>query len=330
MENLPNELFFQIFNYLQPEDLFKAFGNLNSHFSALIRSTFIRFCVTDDNVTLLSMITADQIKSMICNETTNFHLLINYFKNNHFIQLQRLNVTLVQTRSIRTLLEYLPQLNNLKLLRIVDYTNKQKENSKNFYHSIAQLIFTKPYVIRLKCIELFIPNMIPYYGHMPRPNPLPILTYFTIHSIFLDDLAIILPWMPNIKTIKILYACITNDDDGVGSGGLFHEHDLTCRSLMRMPPIVSIQKFDIGICDGVTCKHMQLLLSNLPELRRFNCVIWSKHALILEQWIPIFLRKVSGGICLEAHGMNILRRSVANELDNESLNEQPRKKQRTN
>ncbi|CAF1496225.1 unnamed protein product [Adineta steineri] len=232
-------------------------------------------------------------------------------------------------------------------------------------------MFTKPYVIRLKCIELFIPNMIPYYGHMSRPNPMSILTYFTIHSIFLDDLAIILPWMPNIKTIKILYACITNDDDGVGSGGLFHEHDLTCRSLMRMPPIVSIQKFDIGVCDGVTCKHMQLLLSNLPELRRFNCVIWSKHALILEQWIPIFLRskidwllftmitigrlrhdylsielqsdiwtrdifntttitEVSGGICLEAHGMNILRRSVAVELDNESSNEQPRKKQRTN
>ncbi|CAF1480528.1 unnamed protein product [Adineta steineri] len=42
------------------------------------------------------------------------------------------------------------------------------------------------------------------------------------------------------------------------------------------------------------------------------------------------ITEVSGGICLEAHGMNILRRSVANELDDESSNEQPRKKQRTN
>ncbi len=115
---------------------------------------------------------------------------------------------------------------------------------------------------------------------------------------------------------------------------------------------------------------MQLLLINLPELCRLNCVVWSEYAFVIEQWIPIFLRSkinwllftmitmgkviyhylseelqadvwsrhifnscvftnVAAGICLEAHGLNMSRISLANELDKQSSNEQQRKKQRT-
>jgi hypothetical protein len=249
IEALPNELFLHIFNYLQPEDLFKSFGNLNSRFCVLIRSTFIRFCVTNDNVTLFSVIKADQIKSMILNDSTSFRIVMNYFKKEYFTQLQRLDFTFVEFRSMRTLLNFIPQLDNLKFLRIVGHRENSCEEAEVFCHTIAQLIFTPPFFTRLKYIEILIHGMIPYYGYMPRPNQLSMLEYLSIHSICLDDLAILLTWMPKIKILKIFNAFIINDDDGQ-----FREHDLTSRSLMQMPKIVSLQRLDIGICNGVTCK----------------------------------------------------------------------------
>ena len=35
---------------------------------------------------------------------------------------------------------------------------------------------------------------------------------------------------------------------------------------------------------------MEFLLANLTKLQTLNCVVWSEHALIVEQWIRIFLR----------------------------------------
>ena len=114
---------------------------------------------------------------------------------------------------------------------------------------------------------------------------------------------------------------------------------------------------------------MELLLDKLPELHRFNAIVWSEYSFAVEQWVRIFLRskidclfltmitlkkskyeylsrdlqadiwcqkifkttvfrEVSGGVCLEAHGLNASRISAASELDDESSNEQQRKKRR--
>ncbi len=61
--------------------------------------------------------------------------------------------------------------------------------------------------------------------------------------------------MPQIKCIKITYAFMVNDDDDQRQ-----EYDLTTRALMKMPAIVSLRRFDIGICHGVTCKVRYLFL----------------------------------------------------------------------
>jgi hypothetical protein len=96
MEDLPNELFFQIFIYLVPDDLFKAFGNLNSRFCALIRSAFIHFWVTDDNTFLLSIVDANYVKSLMINDFICFNRVLNCLKENHLSQLQRLDFTFTE------------------------------------------------------------------------------------------------------------------------------------------------------------------------------------------------------------------------------------------
>jgi hypothetical protein len=255
IEDLPNELFFQVFIYMVPEDLFKAFGNLNSRFSALIRSAFIHLRITKDNIHLLSMIKENQIESMMLNDFISFQVMVNYFKRNHFTHLKRLDFTFNYLRSIRIFLEIIPELGNLKSLRISRQHSTDCEGSKAFYQTIAELLFTPPFFTQLKYIEIFIPGMMPYYGYMPKPNQLSMLKYFSIFNICLDDLAIIMTWMPQIKFIKIIYAFVMNDDDIQ-----LHEHDLTSRSLMKMPAIISLQRLDIGICAGVTCKVCYVFL----------------------------------------------------------------------
>ena len=248
-EDLPNELYLDIFNYLLPEELFKAFGNLNLRFSILLRSAFIHFQVTENNVTLFPVIKANQIKSIMINDIINFPIVEHYFKKNHLIQLQRLDLTFTKLISVRTFIEYLPQFDNLKFLHLNKESTENCEEARALYQFIAELPFTPPFSTRLQKIELFLFNTVPYYGYMLKPNPLPILKYFSLISICLDDLAIILTWMPAIKVVKILYAHIINDDDV-----RFHVNDLTSRSLIQMPAITSLRQLDIGICDGVTCK----------------------------------------------------------------------------
>ncbi|CAF4050048.1 unnamed protein product [Rotaria sp. Silwood1] len=148
-----------------------------------------------------------------------------------------------------TFIEHLPRFDNLKFLRINGRSITNDEESKAFHQIIAELPFTSPFSTRLKNIEIYIPNMMPYYGYILKPNPLSMLERFSISSICLDDLAIILTWMPRIKFLKILYTFMINDEDGQ-----FHEHDLTSRSLMQMPAITTLRQLDIGICDGITCK----------------------------------------------------------------------------
>jgi hypothetical protein len=249
MDDLPNELFFQVFVYLLPEDLFKAFGNLNSRFCALIRSAFMHFRITMDNIRLLSVIEANQIKSMMIYDLFSFHTVMNYFQENHLTQFRRLDFRFTSLHSLRAFLKVVPQLDNLKFLRIDEQRTLGCDESKVFYQTIAALQFTPPFLKQLKGIELLISSMTPYYGGMSKPNPLSMLEYFSIFNICLDDLAIVLTWMPQIKCIKITYAFLVNDDDHQ-----LHEHDLTTRSLIQIPTITSLRRLDIGICDGVTCK----------------------------------------------------------------------------
>jgi hypothetical protein len=181
-------------------------------------------------------------------------MALNYIQANHLIQLERLDFTFVGLQSIQTFLELAPKFSNLKFLRI---NGRAKHGeSKVSYQTIAELLFTQPFFTQLKYIELLISDMTPYYGHMLRPNSFSMLEYFSIFNICLDDLAIILTWMPQIKSIKITYAFMVNDDDDDQR----QEYDLTSRALMKMPAIVSLRRLDIGICHSVTCKVSYLFL----------------------------------------------------------------------
>ena len=254
-EVLPNEIYFQIFTYLLPKDFIKAFGNLNSRLRALVQSAFIHFRVTEDNVNLLSSIQANQIKSIMLHDCTNLDKIVNYFKANHFIHLQRMHLTFTQLESMRTFLEIISQLNNLKFLSICGSSSIGRRESEAFYQTIAELPFVPPFLTRLQHIEIYIVNMMPYFGYTPRPNPLSALESFSIYSLCFDDLAIILTWMPQIRFLKIIYTFMINETDIQ-----LNEHDRTSKLLMQMSPIVSLQRLQIGICDYVTFKVRFLFL----------------------------------------------------------------------
>lgn len=146
------------------------------------------------------------------NDLFYFQIVASYFQENHFTQLIRLEFTFVKLQSMQTFIEIIPKLDYLKFLRINSVSHANCDESNTFYQTTAELLFTPPFFTQLESIEFLIPDMMPYYGCLLRPNPLSILRYFSISSICLDDLTIILTWMPQIKWIKIVYAFIINDD----------------------------------------------------------------------------------------------------------------------
>ena len=248
IEDLPNELFLEVFNYLTPKDLFNAFGKLNVRFSTLTQSTYIRLRMRNDNVHLLSMVKEEQIKSLNLNEFADLNMLINHFQINHLTQLERLDVTLADVQSIDSFLQFIFTLNNLKSLYIKGRYSVTLEKIETLVHILTEVPFLPPFSTRLINFEIIIPDLIPYYGYTLQPNPLSTLKYFSIHSICLDDLTIVLSWMPQLSFLKITYAFIVNDEDGQ-----LHQHDLTTRALMKMPANTSLRRLDIGVCHRVTC-----------------------------------------------------------------------------
>lgn len=248
IENLPNELFFAIFTYLTAMDLFYSFSNLNSRLSALIQSSFIQLRLRNDHVNLLSMINENQIKSLYFNEYVDLNLMMKYFENNHLIQLERLDFVFIELQSINRFVQFISTLKNLQSLSIKGRHVNKCEALQNLICTLTELPFTSPLSNQLLYFEMLISDLTPYYGYVFQSNPLSILKYFSIHSICLDDLSIILSWMPRIEFLKITYAFIVNDDEQIQ----LHEHDLTTRALMKMSTNSSLQRLEIGICYGVT------------------------------------------------------------------------------
>lgn len=253
IEGLPNELFLEIFSYLTCKDLFQAFDNLNSRLCFLIGSTFIRFEYNEENKYLISSIKATQIKSMIMNDLFNFQFIINYLRSNHLTQLERLEFNFHDLESLRSIFSLIPQFNNLHYLHIYGHQEPKTIELKDFCQNIAELILSPPFFTKLRSIKLFVPSMISYYGYLQKPDLSSMLEYFSLHTIFLDDLALVITCLPRIKRVKIVYVTAEGNDHDEDD-----EDNLTNKSLKQMPENTSLEQLEIGVIDGVTvkvCEH---------------------------------------------------------------------------
>jgi hypothetical protein len=195
LELLPNEILIECFEYVNPFEIFYSFGQLNSRFSRLIRSTplrlnfeYIRKSLFDQFCTILqsNCQLKNEIRSLklsnkdTCGQIEHF---LSLFSLNEFIQLRSLTLIQIEQNQFEKIKSILPFLHRLHSFRVLD--TKYGEND----------LFNHLPMSNLR--RLTIPTV-------PINGPISSLTYLSISSCSLDQiLSSLFQYAPLLKSLKI-------------------------------------------------------------------------------------------------------------------------------
>ncbi|CAF1448836.1 unnamed protein product [Adineta steineri] len=203
LENLPNEIFYEVFDYLDGCKLFNAFSNLNTRFQYLLACTSIRLKIrlTNASETVLQyqsdyIITPNKHRIVSLNLSADYgyyHPNLNLFDiDSSFIRLESLQLYSIQSNQIIPILTSLISLTRLSSLTI-DCIDDDPDDIDNIY----QIIFKLP-ILRY--------NKLSYYT-FELPIPLSIATntqyshieYLVVdHPCTLNELIVILSYTPQL------------------------------------------------------------------------------------------------------------------------------------
>ncbi|CAF0779165.1 unnamed protein product [Rotaria sordida] len=196
-ENLSNELFYEIFDYLEGCDLFKAFSNLNNRFQVLLTSSSLRLKIDlryrEETIlqycsTYVVVPNKDRIISLSLGHDHPYNSYPALFKiDSSFSRLESLVLDYIELNQLIPLLTSLVSLPHLFSL-IIYYNDDLKEIS-NIYQMIFNLSMLKynklSFLALESCIPISIANNEQYSG----------IKYLVIdHCCSLDDLIAILSY----------------------------------------------------------------------------------------------------------------------------------------
>ncbi|CAF1491711.1 unnamed protein product [Rotaria sordida] len=165
LENLSNELFYEIFDYLDGCDLFKAFSNLNIRFEALLTSLFLllkidlRFHPEVIRRYRSTCIVVPNKHRIISLSLTNFYLYNSTFTrfniDSSFSRLESLVLDNMKSNELIPLLINLISLPRLFSLTI--YYDDDLKDLSNIYQIIFNLPMLNYYKLSFSSLESFIP-----------------------------------------------------------------------------------------------------------------------------------------------------------------------------
>jgi hypothetical protein len=210
IENFSNELFYEIFEYLDGLDIYLAFSNLNSRFEQLVTSSSIRFKINLDYETSkeIFLTNYNQIKQQIY--SINFQLPINinqllpsFTIDSSFNRLESIVIEDILPDKLILFLSHLADLPrlfslNIKTIHIIEDLN-----------NIYQLIFALP---TLKYNKLYL------YGNecsisipMNNNKQLSTIEYLDIaHWYTFDELSALISYTPQLRRLSLSHI---NQDD---------------------------------------------------------------------------------------------------------------------
>ncbi len=159
IENLSNELFYEIFEYLDGIDIYQAFSNLNYRFQQLLTSSSILFKIDLDHITSkeIFMVNYKQIKHQIYSiyfqlPVSINQLLTSFTIDSSFTHLQSLVIEDIQPDKLISFLinlNSLPQLFslNIKIIHIIEDLN----NIYRLIFALPTLKYNKLYLYGNEC-----------------------------------------------------------------------------------------------------------------------------------------------------------------------------------
>ncbi|CAF0930419.1 unnamed protein product [Adineta steineri] len=199
IEKLSNEIFYEIFEYLDGSEIYQAFSNLNHRFQQLINCSSLLFKFNHD-----SLILDNTYKQFLLNHE---HQIVSfYMQNNDFFSTFSIDSSFYQLQSLyideissSVLISLLGNLSSLP--RLVSLTIDAQDSLKDFTE-VYRLIFTLPKLKYIKCsgdeddISISLP--------IATNEQLSTIEYFIInHHCAFDTLCTLISYTPQLCHLSL-------------------------------------------------------------------------------------------------------------------------------
>ncbi|CAF0737899.1 unnamed protein product [Rotaria sordida] len=233
-ENLSNELFYEIFDYLDGYEIYKAFSNLNSRFQVLLISSCLRL-----KIDLRSLSEPLQQNSAIGIINTNKHQIISLNMTNfdHYdssltlfnidSSFSRLESLVLDDMKSNQLIPLLVSLISLpRLFSLTIYYDDDLKDISNIYQLVFNLPMLNYYKLSFFSFESFIPLSI------ATSNQFSSIKYLVIdHCCTLDELINTISYTPQL--CRLICQQLNESDDNIVKDSLKIIFSLTRISIAR-------------------------------------------------------------------------------------------------
>lgn len=237
IEDLPNELFFEIFQYLDGFQLYSSWFDLNQRFQKLVYS--INMCVEIDEFEIDSSFLLQHAKQCVSIRLVNRTRVLKQLDLALFSNIHSLYLNLITTEQYDQIIpENFPLLTNLKLNAIVA--------SRNF----AMLLFgSKPFACLKSCY-------LPYFllTNEPLQSCLTVRSLsleFCSAEVFFTQIKI---YLPNLSSFETISGTDITFIQSIDQQNVFLPHR-------------NLRSIRIVLGKDTTFDYLPLILTVLPELR---------------------------------------------------------------
>jgi len=264
LEDLPNELIIEIFNYTKIRDLLFTFWNLNIRFNQLIHSLKYLSLVLTKNETYENILFPQQIVRIVIVTLDNINL-------SSFINLRTLILNLANENHLKQIQsDILPNLIYLSLSISFDFQSKEQLTSEIFSNRFSSLRYAD-------LGKIAMPNFLSW-------SESPSLRSILIVSLNINIIPLILQSCPQLTHFRV--QIIDEHALDLSSLPIISNHQLKKIIFIQSPTskfvfdilnilylIPNVKQIDLRLCTRSFIDLIKLISKNFIYLNRFDCHI---------------------------------------------------------
>ncbi|CAF1236398.1 unnamed protein product [Adineta steineri] len=299
IEMFPVELWLDIFNYFNSNDLWHSFHGLNRKIDAMIEQTILHLNFEEQDSyyyfmkNMLPILNVANVRSLKLQEPIEIIDFFSTFPLSSLIQLRFLSLNLLYCSGDSSLkpwnqlssLKYLQSLNIMLCRSTGGFDNSNEEKvliihsifNQNFCPLLKSLIITSGEFARV--------TSLPFSMTTPKMT---IIEYLSIDALYFEDLIKLLPALQNVKSFHI--------DDGLHVNDMI---DIQSRKMIiRTPLMPKCIRLHLNLEMGTTFNHIKYILKHTPNLQGLFLSI-RPNLLIAKRWEKLLSSKCPNLLKLE-------------------------------
>ncbi|CAF1440855.1 unnamed protein product [Adineta steineri] len=268
IERFPVELWLEIFNYFNSNDLWHSFHGLNRKINAMIEQTILHLNFEEQDSyyyfmkNMLPILNVVNVRSLKLQKPIEVIDFFSTFPLSSLIQLRFLSLNLIYSSGDSSLKPW-NQLSSLKYLQSLNImlcrSTGGRDNSNEEKVLIIHSIFNQNFCPLLKSLiittgELAHATSLPSLIAIPKMT---IIEYLSIDALYFEDLIKLLPALRNVKSFHI--------DEGVYFNDM---NDIRSRKMIfRTPLMPKCIRLHLNLEMGTTFNHIKYILKHTPNLQ---------------------------------------------------------------